>query len=221
MKKRVVIFGTTMFSSQLCVILNREGIEVVVFTVDKEYMESVFFCDLPVFPFEALEQFVDTVNIEIALTIGYNHMNDIRKLKYLECKRRGYKVLTFVSKNAHVYTEDIDEGCIIMPESYIGPYSKIGICCVIWPGVVLAHHNELDEFNWIASSCCLGGGASSGKNCFFGIGSTVRNDIKIADYTFIGAQTYIGKDTVPSGVYIGVPAKHLPDTNSFEIVTRV
>ena len=221
MKNKIVIFGKTMFSSQLYIILKHEGYDIVAFTVDKLYRDSTFFEDLPLFPFEELENYVEKDEIEIALSIGYNHMNDVRKGKYLECKMRGFKILTFVSKEAHIYTDEIGEGCLIMPKAYIGPFSKLGVCCVIWPGVVLAHHNELDDYNWIAPSCCWGGGASSGKNCFLGIGSTVRNEIRLANYTFISAHTYIGKETIPGGAYLGVPAKLLPNTNSLEIVAKV
>lgn len=218
---KIVILGTTMFSSQLCEILKREGIEIVAYTVDKEYIDSDSFCNLPVFPFEELEHCVDTSEIDIAITIGYIHMNDVRKAKYLECKRRGFNVFTFISKEAQVYTEKIGEGSIIMPKSYVGPFSQIGNCCVIWPGVVLAHHNKLDDYNWVASCCCFGGGASSGKNCFLGLGCTIRNEIELADYTFIGAQTYIGKDTIPHAAYLGVPARQIPDKDSLDIVSKV
>lgn len=210
-----------MFSSQLCEILKREGMDIVGYTVDNAYKDGDFFENLPVLSFEDLEKFVDITDIEIALTIGYNHMNDVRKLKHLECKRRGIKLFTFISRESNVYTDEIGEGSIVMPGAYVGPYSKLGVCCVLWPGSVLAHHNILGDYNWVAPSSCFGGGSSSGKNCFFGLGSTVRNGINIADYTFIGAQTYICKDSFSNGVYLGVPAKQMTEMNSIEIVTRV
>lgn len=218
---KVLVFGTTMFSSQLSEILKREGIEILGYTVDKAYKDSDFFNDLPVYPFEDIELIINLSETEVVLTIGYNQMNDVRRTKYLECKRRGIKVFTYVSKEAQVYTNEIGEGSIIMPGVYVGPFSKLGICCVLWPGTVLAHHNILDDFNWVASCTCYGGGASSGKNCFLGIGSTIRNEIKLAEYTFVGAQTYIGKETTPKGVYVGVPARKKDKINSYEIVAKV
>lgn len=221
MNKKVIIFGTTIFSTQLCVILHQEGIDIVGYTVDKNYISNEVFDNLPVYPFEELEHYVDTSDIEIVLTIGYNHMNDVRKGKYLECKKRGLNVFTFVSKDAKVYTEAIGEGSIIMPGSYIGPYSTLGICCVLWPGSVLSHQNNIGDYSWIAPSCCFGGGAETGKNCFLGLGATVRNEITLADYTFIGAHSYIGKNTLPSRAYLGVPAKQILDKDSLETVTKV
>ncbi len=221
MSNRLVILGATMFSSQLCVILKKEGYDVVGYTVDNTYINSDSFAGLPIFPFEELEDHVNISEVEIVITIGYTHMNDVRKAKYWECKKRGFKIFSFISQKSMVYTDKIGEGCIVMPGVYIGPFSQIGLCCVLWPGAILSHHNILDDFNWIASGCCFGGGASTGKNCFLGLGSTVRNEIEVSDYTFIGAQAYIGKTTLSKGVYLGVPAKLLPNMESFDMVSKV
>ena len=219
--KKVVILGATMFSSQLCEILKVEGTEVIGFTVDKAYLNSDTFNGLPVFPFEELESYVNTKVVSILNTIGYIRMNDVRRLKHMDCKSRGLNVLTFVSENAQVYTNDIGEGSIIMPGSYVGPFSKMGECCVVWPGVVLSHHNTIGNNCWIAPSCCIGGGAKVNQNCFLGLGSTIRNEIELADYTFVGAHSYVGKDTVQGGAYVGVPSRLLSRGNSYEIVANV
>lgn len=218
---KVIILGTTMFSSQLCEIMKTEGVEVVGFTVDKAYMASKTFDDLLVFPFEELENYINTKEVSILNTIGYMRMNDVRSQKHLECKSRGLSIYTFISKNAQVYTKEIGEGSIIMPGSYVGPFSKIGNSCVVWPGAVLSHHNTIGDNCWIAPSCCLGGGAKVKQNSFIGLGSSIRNEIELADYTFVGAHSYVGKDTVQRGAYIGVPAKLIPDKGSYEVVSKV
>lgn len=219
--KKVIILGATMFSSQLCEIFKTEGFEVVGFTVDRAYLNSDTFNGLPVYPFEALDNYINTKVVSILNTIGYIRMNDIRRQKHMECKSRGLNVLTYVSENAQVYTNDIGEGSIIMPGSYVGPFSKIGECSVVWPGVVLSHHNIIGDNCWIAPSCCIGGGAKVNHNCFLGLGSTIRNEIELADYTFVGAHTYVGKDTVQGGAYVGVPSRLLSRGNSYEIVANV
>lgn len=220
-KNKVIILGTTMFSTQLCEILKAENVEIIGFTVDKAYMTSETFNGLPVYPFEELETYVYSKEVSILNTMGYMRMNDVRRQKHLECKSRGLSVFTFISKNAQVYTKEIGEGCIIMPGSYVGPVTKIGECCVVWPGAVLSHHNTIGDNCWIAPSCCLGGGAKVNRNCFFGLGSTIRNEIELAEYTFVGAHSYVGKDTVRGGAYVGVPAKLLSGKDAFEIVAKV
>lgn len=219
--QKIVILGTTMFSSQLCEILKAEGVEVIGFTVDKAYLYCDTFNDLPVYPFEELENCVNIKEVPILNTIGYIRMNDVRRQKHIECKRRGLIVFTFVSENAHVYTNDIGEGSIIMPGSYVGPFSKVGECCVVWPGAVLSHHNIIGDNCFIAPSCCLGGGTKVNQNCFLGLGSTIKNEIELADYTFVSAHSYVGKDTIYGGAYVGVPARFLSGVDSYEIVEKV
>lgn len=197
-----------------------EGGNPIAFTLDSNYIKSQKFCDLPVYPFETLEQYVDIDNVEVLLSIGYNKMNQHRESKYHECKSRGFKIHTFVSKQALVYA-DFGEGSVIMPGAYIGPFSTLGVCNVIRSGCVLSHHEKIGDFNWIADGCTYGGNVVQGNNCFIGLGTTVRNGISIADNTFVGAHSYLNKSTMSNCAYTGNPARQLPTSNSYTIISKV
>ena len=218
--KKVIIVGTTMFSAELAEILREEGYEILGFTVDSAYIVSDEYYNYQVFPFERIKERLDLRSLEFVLALGYSKMNDNRKSKFNQCKSNGYKVFTFISKHAQVYSQHIGEGSVIMPGCYIGHYSKIGDCSVVRPGTVLAHHDEIGDYNWIADGCTFGGGVKMGSNCFIGLGSTVRNEVSIVDYTLVGAHTYIGKNTEKNKVYYGVPAK-VANEDSLEIIKRV
>lgn len=220
MRKRVVILGTTMFSAELSYILKSEDYEVIAFCVDSAFKTSDCYDGLPVYSSERVENEIDTQSVSFALAIGYSRMNEVRKSKYEQCKIKGYKLLTFISKHSQIYTEKVGEGSIIMPGTYIGPLSEIGLCTVIRPGTVLAHHDIIGNYNWIADGCTFGGGVAVGDNCFIGLGTTVRNEISIANRTLIGAQSYIGMNTEEGKAYYGVPGK-VADKESFEIINRV
>lgn len=221
MNKKILIFGTTMFSAEMAELLRWGGIEVVGFVVDSKFKESNEFLNLPVFEFEKIENLVDIKNTEFALTLGYSAMNEYRKTKYEICKAKNYKVFTYVSPMAQVFSKKIGDGSLILPGTYIGPFSEIGICTVIRPGTVLAHHDIIKDYNWIADGCTFGGGVKVGNNCFFGLGTTVRNEINVANYTFSGAQSFIGQDTAFMKAYIGVPAKEIHGKTSYEVVSKV
>lgn len=178
------------------------------------------FCDLPVYPFETLEQYVNIESVEILLSIGYNKMNQHRETKYEGCKSRGFNVHTFISKHAVVYADSIGEGCIIMPGAYVGPYSKLGLCNVERAGCVLSHHERIGNFNWIADGCTYGGDVVQGNNSFIGLGTTVRNGISIADNTFVGAHSYLNHNSAIDSVYYGNPAVK-QEISSFEIINKV
>ena len=221
--KKIVIFGDTMFSAELMNIVSQEcgNDKVIAFSIDSKYKKTEEFCGLPMYPFEQLEQYIDVTNTEILLTIGYNNMNQLRKVKYEECKSRGFMVHTYISQKAIVYSDDIGEGCIIMPGAYIGPISTLGVGNVIRSGCVLSHHETIGDFNWIADNCTLGGKVDQGSNCFLGLGSTIRNEISIADKTFVGAHSYLSSDSIYEGAYVGSPAKIISGKKSVEIITRV
>ena len=108
-----------------------------------------------------------------------------------------------------------------MPNIQNGPISTLGVGNVIRSGCVLSHHETIGDFNWIADNCTLGGKVVQGNNCFLGLGSTIRNEISIADKTFVGAHSYLSSDSIYEGAYVGSPAKIISGKKSVEIITRV
>ena len=191
------------------------------YTVDSKYIKEKEFCNLPVYPFENIEDYVDVADTEFVLGIGYSHMNMHRESKYLECKKRGLQIHTFISPQATVLTDNIGEGCIIMPGAYIGPYTDIGIGNVIRAKSTLSHHEKIGNFNWIADGSTFGGGVTMADNCFVGLGSTIRNEIIIAEKTFIGAHSYVSQNTLEESVMLGVPAKQREGIKCIDIVSKV
>lgn len=220
MNKKVLVFGTTMFSAEIAEIMRAEGVEVDGFVVDRQYKDCELFQNLSVFAFEDIEELIDINEVQLVLALGYSKMNEHRKAKYDYCKSKGYKVFTFVSQQAQVFTNKIGEGSIILPGAYIGPFSQIGVCTVVRPGTVLAHHDLIGDFNWIADGCTFGGGVKMGNFGFIGLGTTVRNEISIADDTFIGAHSYVRKNTERNRAYYGVPAIEI-GKESKEVIKQV
>lgn len=221
--KSIIIYGCTMFSSELYAILSSElgNDAVVAFTVNKEYKTTESFEGLPVYAFEDLTNYFNKEDIGILIAIGYNNLNKLRENIYLSCKNTGYKIYTFISKNALIYSNEIGEGSIIMPGSYVGPFCKLGLCNIIKFGVSLPHHVNIGNFNWIAGGTIFGGKAQVGNHCFIGLSSTIRNEIVIADETFIGAKSYMSSNTKVGSAYYGIPAKLVEDRTSQEIINRV
>lgn len=108
-----------------------------------------------------------------------------------------------------------------MPGVYVGPYSSVGIGNVIRANCALSHHEAIGNFNWIADGCTFGGGVTMKDNCFVGLGSTIRNEVTIAEKTFVGAHSYVSIDTPADSVILGVPAKLKPEVTSIDIIGRV
>ncbi len=209
MKSKIIIWGTSQYSLFLYQTLKRENCdEVVAFTLHKKFITSKEIESLPVIPFEDIDDYVDMNECKIALTIGYKKLNDNRKKIYDECKMKGYKLFTYISKNAMCYSDDIGEGAIILPGSYIGPYVKVGIACCIHIDVWLSHNITVGDFTYIAGGTMIGGTCIIGKNCFIGMSCTLKNGIHVGDRTFLGADSYLADNTLAGKAYVGSPAQN-------------
>lgn len=206
---KVIIFGTSIFASVVYqVILQDRLAEVVAFTLNEEYMQDHEHEGLPVIPFEHLRSHYNMAECKIAIAIGYKKMNDVRERIYNSCKDEGYSIFTVISNKAILYSHQIGEGSIILPNAYIGPYTEIGKSVIIWNDVAIGHHNTIDNFTNISGGTCIGGGAKIGKNCFIGSNSTISNEIQIGDRTFIGAASFMTKSTEGGLGFMGNPASN-------------
>ena len=207
MKKKVIIFGTSIFSQVVFQTIVQEDLaEVVAFTLNKNYIDKTEFEGIPVIPFEELDKKYDMSKHEIIIALGYKRMNDIRKDIYLKCKELGYSIYTLISRNALVYTNNIAEGSIILPLAFVGPYVSIGECVILWNNVSICHHSKIGAFTHIAGGTTVGGETNIGSNCFIGMNCTFKNGIEIGDRTFVGANSYMNQNTEGGFGFVGNPA---------------
>jgi UDP-3-O-[3-hydroxymyristoyl] glucosamine N-acyltransferase len=73
--------------------------------------------------------------------------------------------------------------------------------------VHIAHNVRVGLASTITAGCVIGGGVYLGKECWLGIGSTLRDGITISENVFIGMGSLVTKDLTTSGRYIGRPAR--------------
>lgn len=217
--KKVIIFGINQFSELLYFNLKRDkNFEIVAFTVDSEYINEKYFLGVQVVAFENIDKLYNPSEYDMFICVGYNKMNTIRKEKYYQAKKMGYKILSYVHETSIVQTNDIGEGTIIFEGVIIGPFAKIGNCNVIYPQVNIAHHTNVGDFNFFAISCAIAGDVSIGNCCFFGNNCTLKNDIKVADYTLVGASAYLGHDIIEEKMVIVPPRSvKLQNRTSFDV----
>lgn len=101
----------------------------------------------------------------------------------------------------------IGEGSIVVAGSIINSATVIGKHCIINTRNTIDHDNFIDDFSSTGPSVSTGGSVSIGKNSHIGISSTVKNNIKIGSNTIVGSFSYVNKNCLSNGLYIGVPAK--------------
>lgn len=213
--ENIVIYGETAFAERIYSYIKLENAaNVLSFTNAKAFKEKDSIQGIPVTAFEELNEKFKGVSFSILIAIGYVQMNNIRQKIYKECKEAGHRIATYVSKTATLYSDDIGEGCIIMPNVYIGPSCTIGKGNIIASCTCLSHDNEVGNFNFISSNAVFGGHSIVCDNCFIGLGCVIRDGITINDYSLIGSATNLLTSTDPEGVYIGNPSRKLKENKS-------
>lgn len=209
MNSKVIIFGDSQYSLFLYETIKREKCaDVLAFTLSRDYIKNCEIECTPVIAFEDLDQHFDMSRCEIALTIGYKKMNDNRKKIFDLCKERGYHLFTYISKNALCYSDDIGEGSIVLPGSFIGPFVRIGKACCVHVDVWLSHNISVGDFTYIAGGTMVGGTATIGESCFIGMSCTIKNGVHMGDRTFLGANSYLSEDSLEGKAYVGSPAQN-------------
>lgn len=212
--RNLVIFGDTPFAERLFKYIHIEAKDrVIAFTQERDYITQNTLQGLPVLPFEDLGELEQ--EFEIILGIGYTKMNLLKAQIYSMCESKGYKVATYISSNAVVYTDEIQDGCFIAPGALVGPGCKLGKGNYLASSVVLSHDNTFGNFNFLSTNAVFGGFSRVEDHCFFGLHSTIKDDVIVASHSLIGSAANVLQSIPQMGmVFVGNPARPLKGKES-------
>ena len=176
--------------------------EVVAFSANEHYITETTINDLPVVPFERLEEKYNPNEYEVYVAISSGKLNRNRTKVYKEVKQKGYKCASYVSSKAFVWRNvEIGENCFIFEDNTLQPFVKIGNNVTLWSGNHIGHNTIIKDNCFISSHCVISGFCEVGENSFLGVNCTIENNVKIAKDNFIGAGSLIQKDTIEKGLY--------------------
>jgi sugar O-acyltransferase (sialic acid O-acetyltransferase NeuD family) len=206
---KVIIFGIKDFAELAHYYLTSDSShEVVGFCVNQEYLpESLSFCDLPVFPFEGIENNFNPVEFSFFAPMSPQGMNFPRAKVYSEIKSKGYACISYVSSKATVCGNKIGENCFILEDNTLQPFTSIGDNVVMWSGNHIGHHGQIKDHVFFTSHVVLSGHCIVEPYSFFGVNSTIRDGLTIAEGSFIAMAAAVVKNTEAWGVYRGNPAE--------------
>ena len=206
---KVIVFGICDFASLAHFYLRHDGQhEVVAFSVTEQYMpEGRVFEGLPVIPFEDVEDAYSPTGFAFFAPLSHQRMNRLRESIYSQIKAKGYSLISYVSSKATVFPETpIGDNCFILEDNTIQPFTTIGNDVVMWSGNHIGHHSVIKDHVFFASHVVLSGHCIVEPFSFFGVNSTIRDGVHIAEGSLIAMSASIVKDTEPWGVYKGRPA---------------
>ena len=202
--KKVIIFGTGNFAQIIYIYLKQSSeFEVVAFTVNEWALkDNTVFCNLPVVPFEKVQDIFPPNNYDMFIAIGYTNMNKKRAKIFDEAKSKGYMMISYIHPTTSINEEfHMGENCFIFENNVIQPFVSLGNNIIIWTGNVISHHTIIKDHCFIVSHSAIAGNVTINSFCFIGMNATIRNGIKIAPESVIGAGAIILNDTEEKGVY--------------------
>ena len=208
MTKKLVIFGTGQIAELAAYYFEHDSeYDVEAFTVDSQYIEDSTFMGKPLAAFDNIESVYPPEENSMFVALSYTDMNKIREAKYLESKKKGYEMASYISSKASIFSNEFGDNCFVLEDNTIQPYVKIGNNVTLWSGNHIGHHSVIGDHTFISSHVVVSGNVVIGKNCFFGVNSTLHNNLTIADFALIGAGACISKSIEePESVYTIKPA---------------
>ncbi|GAB3760025.1 acetyltransferase [Spirosoma pomorum] len=206
---KVIIFGI-MDTAELAhfYLTHDSEHEVVAFTVSQQYMaDKTGFKGLPLVAFEDVQELFPPQEYKFFAPMTGRGMNKNRERIYLEAKAKGYEFISYVSSKATTFGNEIGENCFILEDNTIQPFTTIGNNVVLWSGNHIGHHGQIKDHVFFTSHVVMSGHCVIEPYCFFGVNSTIRDYLTLAEGTLVGMASAITKSTEAWGVYVGNPAE--------------
>jgi len=187
------------------------------FTVDAKYVEGTQYIDLPLVPYEQLAQHFPPADYDLFVAIGYTNLNAVRAERCRQAREQGYKLASYVSSRASVWTGmQIGGNSLIMEGNFIQPYASLGEGVIMFCGSVVSHHCSIGDHCFIGSGAIICGGVRIGERSFIGANATVREHLTVGRDCIVGAGAMVLKDTLDGSGYLsvstpdsGIPSRRL------------
>lgn len=207
--RKVVIFGTGDIGQLAHYYLTHDSpYEIAAFCADGAFIQTPGFLGLPLIPFEEVTNRYPPDEFDMFVALSYSKLNETRARKYQEAKDKGYSLISYVCSRSVLWDDlSVGDNCFIFENQTIQPFVKIGNNVTLWSGNHIGHHSTIGDHCFLTSHVVVSGHVEIGAQCFLGVNSTLRDGIKLAPRTVVGAGATVVKDTMEGGVYMGVAAE--------------
>lgn len=201
--KKLLIFGDSAFAEIAYEYFHHDSeYTVSALVISREYIKRDTLFDLPIVPFEEIEETHPPSEYEMHVALVYNKLNRNRMQFYDEAKQKGYRLANYVSSKAFVWPNvTMEDNVFIFEGNVVQPFVKLGANIVLWSGNHIGHHSKIGSHCFISSHVVVSGFCEIGESCFFGVNSTVGNNVNIGRDSLIGAGALIVKD-IPDGTLL-------------------
>jgi sugar O-acyltransferase (sialic acid O-acetyltransferase NeuD family) len=194
--QKLVIIGDSAFAEVAYEFFTNDSTyEVVAFSVEQNYLKRKALFDLPVVPFENLEELYPPSGHHVFVAVVFTQANRLRTRLYLEAKGKGYQLAFYVSSHALVPDNaQVGEHSFICEATVVQPHAKIGDNVVLWSGNQISHHAVIKSNCFTLPHAVVCEFAQIGENCVIGANATILANVKIGDDCHVAAGALIEKD---------------------------
>ena len=215
----LIIFGSGQLAEVAKTYFDAHGsLRVIGFTVDAAYQQANTFCGLPVAAWEDLEKHFPPDRVQVIGPISYRRLNQFRRDRHQEGKRRGYRFASFVHPAAHVYADSIGENSFILEANIIQPRVRIGEGAIIWSNNHIGHHASIGDYCFIASTITIGSNARIGSGSFISGCSAIDPGAEVGENNIVMPLAYVKGQTPPGSVVEGDKASAISRVPSARIM---
>lgn len=201
--KRLIIFGAGQIGQVAHYYFTEDSpYTPVAFTMDAAFIEADRVLDLPVVPFEDVEQRFPPGDCDLFVAMGFGKLNRSRQAKVAEARAKGYRIAHYVSSRAWVWNGfEARDNLFLLENNTIQPFVSIGENTTVWSGNHIGHHTRIGSNVFIASHAVISGAVTVGDNCFIGVNATIRDNIAVGERSVLGAGTLLLQDAPEASVY--------------------
>ncbi|MDU8909791.1 hypothetical protein [Aestuariicoccus sp. MJ-SS9] len=192
----VIVFGVGQLAEVVGHYLdNHSDLTVAGYTVDPDFLPTEpEFRGKPVVPWDRIAQDFPPDRYQLIGPVSYRDNNRFRRDRYLEGKAMGYRFASFIHPTAQVETPHVGENSVILEECTVQPFSRLGVCSILWSKVHIGHHARIGDYCFMASFCGIAGNVRVGDCVFFGGMSGVTDNLTVGSDCIVGADTVVTRD---------------------------
>jgi UDP-perosamine 4-acetyltransferase len=120
-----------------------------------------------------------------------------------------------VVKHSTAFVSDsatIGEGSYLGPGAVVHTSAQVGRFCIVNTQASVDHDCVLEDFATVNPHAAICGSVHIGRGCVIGANATVRERTTLAAGITLGMNACATRDLVSAGVYIGTPARKVPQS---------
>src|SRR5262245_37536426 len=145
--RNLVIVGDGEFAEIACEYFTHDSpFRVAGFAVERDFLRRDTLFDLPVVPFEDVEQHFPPESHDAFVAVTYTQLNRVRTRLYHAAKAKGYRPASYISSRAFVWRNaTVGENCFIFEQNVVQYHAQVGNNVVLWSGNHVGHRSVIHD----------------------------------------------------------------------------